>query len=89
MGPRPLPYGSRSDTIFTLDANLTLGWRFVNMGLSAMNLLDTRYRLGEYNYASDFHSNPTFPTLVPVRHFSAGAPRTIMFSVALNYGDER
>jgi TonB family protein len=88
VGPRPLPYGSRSDTIFTIDNNLTVGWSFVDVGLSAQNLLDTRYRLGEYNYASDFHSQ-SFPTLVPVRHFAAGAPRTIMFSVTLNYGGER
>jgi hypothetical protein len=50
--------------------------------------LDTQYRLGEYNYASDFQSEP-FPTLVPVRHFSAGTPRTVLVSIALNYGDGR
>ena len=88
VGPRPLPYGDRSDTIFTVDSNLRVGWRFVEVGVSAQNLLDTKYRLGEYNYASDFHSQP-FPTLVPVRHFSAGAPRMLMFTVALNYGGWR
>ncbi|MEO7037205.1 MAG: TonB family protein [Polyangiaceae bacterium] len=85
VGPRPLPYGSRSDTIFTIDNNLTLGWSFAELSLSVQNLLDTEYRLGEFNYASDFHSQ-SFPTLVPVRHFSAGAPRTFLFSLALNYG---
>lgn len=85
VGPRPLPYGDRSDTIFTLDASASVGWRFADFVLSTQNLLDTRYRLGEYNYASDFHSQQT-PTLVPVRHFSAGAPRTILFSIVLNYG---
>jgi iron complex outermembrane recepter protein len=88
VGPRPLPYGTRSDTIFTIDGNLGVGWRFVDLNLSIQNLLDTRYRLGEYNYASDFHSQ-SFPTLVPVRHFSAGAPRTILFSIALSYGGGR
>lgn len=85
VGPRPLPYGSRSDTIATLDAGATLGWWFIDLAVTTQNLLDLRYRLGEYNYASDFHSQP-FPTLVPVRHFSAGAPRTVLFSVSLNYG---
>jgi iron complex outermembrane recepter protein len=85
VGPRPLPYGSRSDTIFTIDNNLALGWRFAELGVSVQNLLNTKYRLGEYNYASDFHSQ-TFPTLVPVRHFSAGAPRIIMVSLSLNFG---
>jgi len=88
VGPRPLPYGDRSDRIFTLDGSLSMGWSFVDVALSAQNLLDARYRLGEYNYASDFHSQ-AFPTLVPVRHFSAGPPRTVMLSVTLNYGDIR
>ncbi|HVW27855.1 MAG TPA: TonB family protein [Polyangiaceae bacterium] len=88
VGPRPLPYDTRSDTIFTIDNNLTVGWSFVDLSLSIQNLLDSRYRLGEYNYASDFHSQ-AFPTLVPVRHFSAGAPRIILFSIALNYGGGR
>lgn len=88
VGPRPLPYGTRSDTIFTLDANANLSWWLFEAGLSIGNLLDARYRLGEYNYASDFHSQP-FPTLVPVRHFSAGTPRTILFSIAIHYGDRR
>jgi hypothetical protein len=87
VGPRPLPYGSRSDTIFTIDNSLTVGWSIVDLGLSAQNLLGTQYRLGEYNYDSDFHSQ-AFPTLVPVRHFSAGAPRTVMFSLTLRYGGD-
>jgi TonB family protein len=88
VAPRPLPYGTRSDAIFTIDANVTLGWRFVELGLSAQNLLNTQYRLGEYNYASDFHSQ-AFPTLVPVRHFSAGAPRTLFLTLALTFGGGR
>lgn len=85
VGPRPLPYGQRSDTIFTLDASAKVGWWFAELSLSVQNLLGARYRLGEYDYASDFHSQ-SFPTLVPVRHFSAGAPRTIWASLALNWG---
>jgi hypothetical protein len=88
VAPRPLPYGTRSDPIFTIDASVTLGWSFVELGLAAQNLLDTQYRLGEYNFASDFHSQ-AFPTLVPVRHFSAGAPRTLLLTLALNLGAGR
>ena len=87
VGPRPLPYGGRSDTIFTIDNSLTVGWSIADLGLSAQNLLGTQYRLGEYNYDSDFHSQ-AFPTLVPLRHFSAGAPRTIMLSLTLRYGGD-
>jgi hypothetical protein len=88
VGPRPLPYGARSDTIATVDINGTLSWWIFEAQLAVANLFDTRYRLGEYNYASDFHSQP-FPTLVPVRHFSAGTPQTILFSFAIHYGDRK
>lgn len=88
VGPRPLPYGSRSDSIFTVDTNLVVGWWFVNLGLSVENLLDARYMLGEYNYAADFHTQP-LPTLVPTRLFTAGAPRTVLFSLSVNYGGDR
>ena len=88
VGPRPLPYGERSDIIATVDASAQVGWRFVDFMLSAQNLFDRKYRLGEYNYASDFHSQ-SFPTLVPTRQFTAGAPLTLMFSIVLNYGAKR
>ena len=85
VGPRALPYGARSNLIATLDGSASVGWWFVDLSVSAQNLTDRHYRLGEYNYVSDFHSTP-YPGLVPVRHFSAGAPRTVMFTIALNYG---
>ncbi|HZS36926.1 MAG TPA: hypothetical protein VFF06_08870, partial [Polyangia bacterium] len=88
VGPRPLPYGARSDTIAVLDANATVGWWIFDLGVSVSNLFNTSYRLGEYNYASDFHSQ-TQPTLVPERHFSAGAPRTVLFSIKANYGGKK
>jgi TonB family protein len=79
VGPRPLPYGERSDRIFTVDASASLARRPFKLALSATNLLDAKYRLGEFNYASDFHSQSS-PTLVPTRHFSAGAPRVVMLT---------
>ncbi|HEY0194091.1 MAG TPA: hypothetical protein VGC42_23400, partial [Kofleriaceae bacterium] len=77
VGPRALPYGQRSDTVFTLDVQGSVAWTRYKLGLDASNLLDRRYRLGEYNYASDFHSQ-TEPTLTIARQFTAGAPRTVM-----------
>ncbi len=88
VGPRPLPYGARSDTIATLDASANVGWWLVDLSFSAQNLTDAQYRLGEYNFASDFKATP-YPSLVPQRHYSAGAPRTMFFTVALNYGGNR
>ncbi|HVW28798.1 MAG TPA: TonB family protein [Polyangiaceae bacterium] len=88
VGPRPLPYGQRSDTIFTVDLSAQVSVSHYELGLSATNLLGTRYRLGEYNYASNFNGGGSGqqPTLVPERHFTAGAPRTIFASVAINFG---
>jgi TonB family protein len=87
VGPRPLPYGQRSDTIFTVDLSAQLSVSHYELGISATNLLGTRYRLGEYNYASNFNSSGVpQPTLVPQRHFTAGAPRTIFATVSVNFG---
>ena len=84
VGRRPLPFGTRSDRIFTIDTNVEIGWPILRVGLSVTNLLDSQYRLGEYNFASDFHSQSQ-PTLVPVRHFAAGAPRALLFTITTNF----
>jgi len=85
VGRRALPYGERSDTIFTIDTSATLAWREFEIGLMVTNLLDRRYRLGEYNFASDFRSQSS-PTLVPMRHFTAGAPRGVFATFGITFG---
>jgi hypothetical protein len=87
VGARPLPYQELSDTTFLVDLGASLRWRAFTLGLITTNLLDRKYRLGEYNYASDFHSQD-YPTLVASRHFSAGEPRGIYgtFAVTLDGG---
>jgi TonB family protein len=89
VGRRPLPYGESSNTIFTIDLSASIGWWRFELGLFATNLLDRRYRLGEYNYVSDFKSNPLVPSLVPARHFTAGAPRALFLSLALRLGGDQ
>ncbi|HEY2405148.1 MAG TPA: TonB family protein [Polyangiaceae bacterium] len=85
VGPRPLPYGERSQDLFTVDASASLTWHYFELGLSATNLFNRRYRLGEYNFASDFHSQPQ-PTLVPERMFSAGPPRSLFATLGVYLG---
>ncbi|MBK8255446.1 MAG: TonB family protein [Polyangiaceae bacterium] len=85
IGQRALPFGQRSDTIFTADASVTVGYRNFDLTVAATNLFDTQYRLTELNYASDFTSDGP-PTLVPARHFAAGAPREVLFTLAANFG---
>lgn len=85
VGRRALPFGQRSDTIFTLDASLSVAWRMFEIALVGTNLLDRQYRLSEFNYASDFHSEGQ-PTLVPARHFVAGAPRGLFLTASVTFG---
>jgi len=93
VGPRALPFGETSDPVFTLDASATLTFANYELGLTMSNLLDTHYRLGEYNFASDFRSAraepggaSAQPTLVPERTFTAGAPRAIYGSFSIHFG---
>jgi hypothetical protein len=85
VGPRALPFGQRSQDISILDASATLEWTQFELGLVVTNVLGNRYRLTELNYASDYHSQPQ-ATLVPERHFTAGAPRGIFGTFAVNFG---
>jgi TonB family protein len=85
VGRRPLPYGELSDIIYLSDASLGFEWSIFAVRLAAQNLFDVKYRLGEYNYASNFKTAPE-PTLVPERAFTAGAPRTVFLSVSATLG---
>jgi hypothetical protein len=86
VAPRPLPFGERGEKLFTTDLSATLGWALYEVGLSVTNLFDARYRLGEYNYASDWSRGAAQPTLVPMRQFTAGAPREIFATLAVTLG---
>jgi iron complex outermembrane receptor protein len=88
VGSRSLPYSQASDVISVMDASANLAWHAWELSLSVTNLFDRRYRLGEYNYASDFHGAPE-ATLIPARHFAAGAPRSVFLSLSANFGGAR
>ena len=72
--------------MFTIDASASVALRWVELAVLGTNLLDSRYRLGEYNYASDFHSLAA-PSRVPSRHFTAGAPRSVFVTLTLSTGE--
>jgi outer membrane receptor protein involved in Fe transport len=93
VGRRPLPFGALSDTIFTIDGNATVAWKNYEIGLTVTNLFDTKYRLSEFNYVSNFNAHgsqagaPTGPPpYVPARLFTAGAPRGIFANFTINFG---
>lgn len=87
VGARPLPFNEESQTTFLIDAGASVKWRALSLGIITTNLLDRKYRLGEYNYASDFRSQP-YPTLVAARHFSAGEPRAIYGTLTVTLDGE-
>lgn len=85
VAPRPLPLSERGDAVFTVDAQASLRWTHFELGVVSQNLLDARYRWGQFNYVSDFRSGD-FPTLVATRHFSAGPPRMVFVVFTLHLG---
>lgn len=85
IGQRPLPLGEESSQTILLDVGASLGWRGLSLGLIATNLLGRRYWLGEYNYVSDFRSQP-YPTRVAARHATAGEPRAVYATLTVSLG---
>jgi TonB family protein len=82
LAQRPLPYGEFSDAFALLDAAVHLRWQAVDFGIDVTNLLGTEYAASEYSFVSDWRQSPT-PSLLPARHFAAGAPRIVMFNLGL------
>lgn len=77
---RPLPFSERGRGIFVADARAALRLREVELGVDVMNVLDARYYDSQFVYASSFGAASS---LVPARHVTIGAPRTIFFSLTL------
>jgi iron complex outermembrane recepter protein len=86
VGQRALPFNELSSSILTVDAAATLRWGAAQIGVVCTNVLDTKYRLGEYNYTSDFRSSAFLPTQVAARHFAAGEPRALYATLTLHLG---
>jgi iron complex outermembrane receptor protein len=85
ISPRALLFGEQGHAVFVTDATCAVTLSVFELGVSVQNLFDSHYRLSEYNYVSDFRSNPAAANLLPVRHFSAGAPRTFLFTLTLHW----
>jgi iron complex outermembrane receptor protein len=85
VGVRSLPYGQSSDPYALVDAAAKLTWRAFELGLVASNVFDVKYRLSEFTFASDFHTQPN-PSLAPERSFTAGAPRMLFLSLGATLG---
>ncbi|MFZ5439144.1 MAG: TonB-dependent receptor [Myxococcota bacterium] len=83
IGPRPLPYDEFSRAVFLLDARVGSRLGPVELALDLQNALDARWRDGEFVYASKWDAGPTV-SLLPARQFTAGAPRTVLFTLEVH-----
>lgn len=77
LSPRPLPFGAFAEPVALLDAQAGVRWGPLEAGVELFNLTDTRFAALEYSFASSW-SPAEPPSRLPARHFSAGAPLTVL-----------
>lgn len=84
LGPRPLPGGFASQSAAVADLTATVDVSAWRLGLEVDNLLGSHWRDGEFNFPSRW--DPEAPrSELPVRHFTAGAPRAAHVSVTRRF----
>jgi outer membrane receptor protein involved in Fe transport len=81
LARRPLPYGQFGHDIFLLDAQAGIRFGEIGLTLRAYNLLGARWYDGEYMFASNWSPDRGAASLVPMRHVTVGAPRTLFASL--------
>ncbi len=79
---RPLPYGEMGHDYSLIDALARVRLGEAELGLSAFNLVNVDWYDGEYTFASNFQRGVA-PSLVPARHVTVGAPRTVFATLTL------
>ncbi|HJL18252.1 MAG TPA: TonB-dependent receptor [Sandaracinaceae bacterium LLY-WYZ-13_1] len=84
LSPRPLPLGELSEPWFVLDAAVSVRWRWIELGVSAQNLLDLRYRNAEFNYVSNWGDPEAPPSMMAARHFAAAPPLRVLASLTFH-----
>ncbi|PID38299.1 MAG: TonB-dependent receptor [Proteobacteria bacterium] len=84
MPGRPLPLGAIGDPFYLVNLGGELRLWHVSLGVELRNLLDRRYRLDEFNYASNFVSPEATRSRVPTRHFAAGEPFFVMGTLTVH-----
>jgi TonB family protein len=80
-GQRALPYSEQGHDTFLVDALAELRLREVAVGVEVYNLLNAEWFDGEFVYPSRWGGGSA--DLVPQRHVSVGAPRTILATVSV------
>lgn len=77
---RPLPYGEFGHDALLFDARAALRLGPIETGIDVYNLFGTDWYDGEFVYASAFGGAAS---LVPERHVTVGAPRSVVWTLTL------
>ena len=84
MGRRPLSYGATAGAVTVVDASVGYQWKWFGVDLSVDNLIGTRWRDGEYHFASYWDRNQTASRL-PTIHYVAGPPRMVRLAGTIDF----
>jgi outer membrane receptor protein involved in Fe transport len=84
LGRRPLSYGATAGALAVLDASVGWQWRWLGLDLSIDNVLGTRWRDGEYHFASHWNQDEPASSL-PTIHFVAGPPRMVRLAGSVRF----
>lgn len=83
IGARPLPFGDFSRPVALVDARVSVRWRGVELVFDVQNLVDSRWRDGEFTFVSSWEP-ARGASLLPARHFTAGSPRMAFLTLELH-----
>jgi hypothetical protein len=83
-GEIPMIANGVGPATFVVDGSAGVRVGHVAFDLAVRNLLDTRWRNAQFEYASNFVPGAT-PSPVPVQHFTAGTPFNLYGTVSLYY----
>jgi iron complex outermembrane receptor protein len=82
LARRPLPYGPWGHDVFLVDGVASARVGGVALAIEAYNLFDARWYDGEFVFASRWDPGAA-ASLVPRRHVTVGAPRSLLLSLTL------
>ncbi len=81
LGPRPLAYGASAGATTVMDLSFGYRMRWVQLDVSVDNVYNTKWREGEYNFASWWDKTER-RSQIPAIHFVAGPPTMLRFAAS-------